>query len=215
MVPKPPVLPRIRPKDHHVADRIGAVRAARLFSNVVSPPVMFAVVGLVISLYSRPFVEALAWAAIFGFFVSLAPILFVLHLLRTGRIHELHMSNTGERTLPYAVAMLGSLIVFGLVALLQGPDLLRCLTLLNITSLLAVGLINHFWLISFHSMGAAAMSMVLGQVFGPAVAIALLPLIAVVVAVRLYLRRHTVAQVVAGLLLGVASVLLLVSFGCF
>jgi membrane-associated phospholipid phosphatase len=172
-------------------------------------------VGLVISLYSRPFVEALAWAAIFGFFVSLAPILFVLYLLRTGKIHELHMSNTGERTLPYAIAVLGSLIVFGLAVLLQGPDLLRCLTLLNITSLLAVGLINHFWLISFHSMGVAAMSMVLGQVFGPAVAIALLPLIAVVVAVRLYLRRHTVAQVVAGLLLGVASVLLLVSVGCF
>jgi membrane-associated phospholipid phosphatase len=215
LVRKPPVIPRIRPRDHHVADRIGTVRAARLFSNIVSPPVMFAVVGLVVSLHSRPLVEALAWAAIFGFFVSLAPILFVLHLLRTGKIHELHMSNTGERTLPYVVAALGSLIVFGLVVLLEGPELLRCLTLLNLTSLAAIGVINHFWLVSFHSMGAAAMSLVLGRIFGPGVGIALIPLIAVVVAVRLYLRRHTVAQVIAGLLLGAASVLLLISFGCF
>ena len=70
-----------RPRDHHVADRIGGVRAARLFSNIVSPPVMFAVVGLVVALTSVPFWQALSWAAIFGFFVSLAPILFVLYLL--------------------------------------------------------------------------------------------------------------------------------------
>lgn len=212
---KPPLLPRIRPRDHHVADRIGAVGAARLFSNVVSPPVMFAVVGLIVSLYSRPFFEAIAWAALFGFFVSLAPILFVLYLLRTGKILELHMSNTGERTLPYAVAILGSLVVFGIVGLFQGPELLRCLTLLNLVSLTLVGIINHYWLVSFHSMGAAAMSMVLGRIFGPTVGIGLIPLVGLVVAVRLYLRRHTVVQVVGGLALGVASVLLLVALGCF
>lgn len=176
---------------------------------------MFAIVGLAVSLHTRPFVEALIWGAVFGFFVSLAPILFVLYLLRAGRIHELHMSNTGERTLPYAVAILGSLIVFGLVVLLQGPELLRCLTLLNMTSLVAIGAINHYWLVSFHTMAAAAMSLVLGLIFGPLVATALIPLIAAVIAVRLYLRRHTVAQIIAGLLLGVSSVLLLVALGCF
>lgn len=214
-VRKPPIIPRLRPRDHHAADRIGAVRAARLFSNIVSPPVMFAVVGLVVSLYTRPLVEALAWAAIFGFFVSLAPILFVLYLLRNGRIHELHMSNTGERTLPYAVAVLGSLVVFALIVLLQGPELLRCLTLFNLTSLAAIGVINHFWLVSFHAMGAAAMTLVLGRIFGLPVGLALIPLVAAVVAVRLYLRRHTVAQVIAGLLLGAGCVLLLISLGCF
>lgn len=204
-----------QPKDHDVADRIGGVRVARLFSNVVSPPVMFAVVGLLAALASRPFWAALAWAAVFGFFVSLAPILFVLYLLRTGRIVELHMSNTSERNLPYLVAILGSLIVWGLVVLLDGPELIRCLTQLNIVSLATVAIISRFWLISFHSMAAAAMSLVLGLIFEPVVGIALIPLIGVVVAVRLYLRRHTVAQVIAGVLLGVGCVLFVVTLGCF
>ncbi|NLF78592.1 MAG: phosphatase PAP2 family protein [Chloroflexi bacterium] len=204
-----------RPRDHHVADRIGGVRAARLFSNIVSPPVMFAVVGLVVTLTSVPFWQALAWAAVFGFFVSLAPILFVLYLLRTGRVVELHMSNTSERNLPYLVAILGSLVVWGLIALLDGPKLLRCLTQLNIVSLAAIAVVNRFWLISFHAMAAAAMSLVLGLIFGPLAGIVLIPLIGVVVAVRLYLRRHTVAQVIAGMLLGVGCVLFMVRLGCF
>jgi membrane-associated phospholipid phosphatase len=209
------LMTRLRPKDHHVADRIGGVRAARLFSNIVSPPVMFAVVGLAVALHSAPFWEALAWATIFGFFVSLAPILFVLHLLRTGRVAELHMSNTAERTLPYAVAILGSLIVWGLVSLLRGPELIRCLTQLNIVSLVSIGIINRYWLISFHSMAAAAMSLVMGLIFGLLVGILLIPLIGLVAAVRLYLRRHTVAQIIAGMALGIGSVLLMVSLGCF
>lgn len=204
-----------RPRDHHVADRIGGVRAARLFSNIVSPPVMFAVVGLVVALASEPFWQALAWAAVFGFFVSLAPILFVLYLLRIGRVVELHMSNTSERNLPYLVAILGSLIVWALVALLKGPELIGCLTQLNMVSLAAIAIINRFWLISFHSMAASAMSLVLGLVFGPLAGIVLLPLIGVVVAVRLYLRRHTVAQVIAGMALGVGCVLFMVGLGCF
>ena len=204
-----------RPKDHHAADRIGGVRTARLFSNIISPPVMFAVVGLVVALYSAPFWQALAWAAVFGFFVSLAPILFVLHLLRTGRVAELHMTNTSERNLPYLVAILGSLVVWALLALLEGPELIRCLTQLNIVSLATIAVINRFWLISFHAMAAAAMSLVLGLIFGPLVGILLVPLIGVVVAVRLYLRRHTVAQVIAGMFLGIGCVLFMVRLGCF
>ena len=69
------------PRDWHESDRTGVTRAARLFSNIVSPPVIFAVMGLTLSLYSLPLAQALAWAAIYGLFVSLLPILFVLYLL--------------------------------------------------------------------------------------------------------------------------------------
>jgi hypothetical protein len=94
----------LKPRDHHAVDRVGMVRVARHFSNVVSPPVMFAVLGLTLALHVLPVLPALLWAAVYGFFVSLAPILFVLYLLRTGRIAELHMSDTRERHLPYLVA---------------------------------------------------------------------------------------------------------------
>lgn len=204
-----------RPRDHHAADHVGAVRVARVVSNVVSPPVMFAALGLALALRASPPVPALAWAALYGFFVSLAPILFVLYLLRTSRIVELHMSDTRERRLPYLVAMLGSLTVIALLLALEGPPLLVCLALFNLVALFLIGLINLRWLISFHTMAVMAMDTIVALVYGPLVGLALSPLVALVVAVRLYLRRHTMGQVLAGLLLGAGSVLLLHRLGCF
>jgi membrane-associated phospholipid phosphatase len=204
-----------KPRDHYIVDRVGVVRTARLFSNIVSPPVMFAVLGLALALHQLPVLPALAWSAVYGFFASLAPILFVLYLLRTGRVAELHMSNTTERHLPYLVAVLGSALVYGLISAFSGPQLLRCLSLLNMVTLVLLGVINTMWLISFHTTAAMAMVTVVALVFGTVAGALLLPVVGLVVTVRLYLRRHTVAQVLGGLLMGVGAVYIATLFGCF
>lgn len=203
------------PLDHHVTNRTGVVRTARLFSNLISPPVMFAVLGLAIAWYELPFWPGLAWAAVYGFFVSLAPILFVLYLLRSGRIAELHMSNTAERHLPYLVALGSAAVMYGILLLSDGPGLLRCLTLFNLIELAALGIINITWLISIHTTGIMAAMLIVGLVFGWPASLIVLPFVIVVSAVRLFLRRHTPGQVLAGLGLGVFSVFGLTLLGCF
>lgn len=205
-----------KPRDHHIVDRVGLVRAARLFSNVVSPPVMFAVLGLALALHAADTIWAgLAWAAVYGFFVALAPILFVLQLLQRGRIVELHMSDTRERHLPYLVAVLMSLLVLALILLLDGPALLFCLSLFNVITLVVLGIVNVRWLVSFHATAVSAFVTIVGLVFGPVTGLLLSPVVPLVVMVRLYLRRHTVAQMIGGLLLGTGSVLVLWRLGCF
>jgi membrane-associated phospholipid phosphatase len=203
------------PLDTHAANRIGAVRAARLFSNIVSPPVMFALLGLAIALRELPFWPALAWASVYGFFVSLAPILVVLYLLRSGRIAELHMSNTSERHLPYLSAFAFAALTFALVTLYRGPELMRCLALFNALELAALGLINVAWLISIHATGVMATMLIVGLVFGWPYALLVLPFVVAICWVRLYLKRHSPGQVLAGLGLGVLSVFSLTLFGCF
>lgn len=204
------------PRDTHRADRIGMVRLARIFSNVVSPPVMFAIIGFVFAWHELPFWPGLAWAVTYGLLVSLLPILFIFYLLKTGHIAELHMSNTNERHLPYVSAVFATLIALGLVSYLQGPELLRCLTLFNLIELVALGIINIFWLISLHATGIMATMVLVGLVFGWQISfVAVFPFVILVCAVRLYLKRHTPAQVVAGLALGAGSVLSLTWVGCF
>ena len=203
------------PRDWHASDRTGLTRAARLFSNIVSPPVIFAVMGLVLSLYSLPLAQALTWAAVYGLFVSLLPILFVLWLLSTGRVAELHMSDTGERQLPYEVAVVCAIVFLIIVRLAGGPELLRCLGIFNVIALSALALINTRWLISFHATAVAAAWTIVGLVFGWQASLLVLPLVAIVVVVRLYLKRHSVEQVIAGLALGVGSVWALTLIGCF
>ncbi len=203
------------PKDHSAESTIGSVRTARIFSNIISPPVMFAGLGLTLSWRDLPFWPGLLWAAIFGFWVSLMPILFVVYRLRAGKISDLHMNTTQERRLPYLVSVFGALVALTIVRLFDGPDLLLCLSVFSVIELSILGLINDFWKISIHAASISATAVIVGLVYGLGVGLLLLPLVLLVTWLRLYLRRHTVTQVGAGLALGVTAPLLLTQFGCF
>jgi membrane-associated phospholipid phosphatase len=202
------------PRDYSAAQTVGAIRLARIFSNIVSPPVIFAVLGLALAWRELTLWPGFLWAAVFGFFVSLAPILFVVYSLRTGRITDLHMNTRRERRLPYIVSVAGAAVALALLRLFDGPELLVCLALLTMLELTVLGIINDFWLISIHTTSVSAAALLSWQVFGPRGGLLVLPLVVLVSAARLFLKRHTPAQVAAGLLLGAFSVWVLDSTGC-
>lgn len=191
------------------------VRVARILSNIISPPIMFAVAGLALGVYERPVWPGLFWGLAYGVLVTLAPILIVLFLLRTGRISELHMSSTSERHIPYLSSVILGLVAYGFLLLFNGPELLRCLALLGMITLGALGVINTKWLISIHATAAAVTWIVITLVFGWQVGLIVLPLVILICWIRLYLKRHTPAQVLAGVALGISIPLLLRYFGCF
>lgn len=204
------------PKDFHERNRIGLIGLARTFSNVVSPPTMFAVFGLALCLKVLPVGPAFVWGGAYGLLLSLAPILYVVYLLRTGRIAELHMSNTEERFLPYLAAVVCALIMIVLLVLFDGPELLRCLTIFNAIELSALALITTRYLISMHSAATTAITVLVMAIWGLWWGIVVgLPLIALVAAARLYLRRHTVDQIVSGWILGAGIIYVMFPFGCF
>ena len=203
------------PRDIDPDNTVGGVRAARLFSNIVSPPVIFAALGLALSLKELPSLLGFLWAVLFGFWVSLAPILVVVFMLRTGRIHDLHMSSTEDRRIPYTSSIVASAVALTLIALFDGPLLLLCLALFSLIVLAALAIITRFWLISIHAASVVAAMIISGLLFGIGAAVLLIPLVAAVSYVRLYLRRHTISQVLAGVGLGIATVWFLTLFGCF
>lgn len=203
------------PKDTHEADRVGMVRAGRILSNVISPPVMFALIGLALGVYERPFWPGLAWGFVFGLMVALVPLLVILYLMRIGRISELHMSNTSERHIPYLTSVITGMLTFVIITVFDGPVLLRCLSILSTITLGALGLINTKWLISIHATAAAATWLIATLIFGWVVGLIFLPFLVLISWVRLYLKRHTPAQVLAGIALGFSTVLLMRMLGCF
>jgi membrane-associated phospholipid phosphatase len=203
------------PRDRHEADRVGSVKVARHLSNIISPPIMFAAVGLALGIYERPIRPGLIWGLVYGLIVTMIPMAVVFVFLRTGRIGDLHMSHTSERHIPYLVAVGAGALAFAVIRLLNGPVLLQCLAVLNIITLGALGLINTQWLISIHATAAAATWLIATLIFGPVVGLVLLPLVVLICYIRLYLKRHTLAQVLAGIALGLTVVLVLRAFGCF
>ena len=191
-----------------------AVRLARIYSNVISPPIVTAVLGFVIALADTASLwPGLAWGAVYGILLCGIPMIFVAYLLKTGRVSDLHLRNKGERHIPYLLTLVGALVGLFLVVLFDGPPLLFSLLICNMIGLAALGSINVYWLISNHAASVILFVTFAGFVFGPSVTLALLPLVILTLAARLILKRHTIAQLLAGLIVGAAPVLVLAGMG--
>ena len=202
-----------RPQDLNLTSSLAAGRFARIFSNVVSPPSVLALLGLVVALTTLPFWPGLAWAAVHGFLISLVPLGVIVYLLKTGRVGDLHMRNKNERHTPYLVGLTCAVLALSVASGFGAPKLLRSLIACNIIALATLGFINVYWLISSHSASIMLATLFVGFVFGVKAGIALIPLIGLTIFARLVLRRHTVPQLVAGLFAGAAPVLILAYFG--
>ena len=196
------------------AESTGLTKQIRLFTHIVSPPVIFALLGFAVAWAQRPFWNGLLWGTIYGLLISLAPILYVLWLLKTGQVGDIDMTKE-ERRRPYLVAVLCAMVAAGIVYFGGGPLYLLHLTLLNIIALAAMGAINMVWQISNHATAIVAAMWVMGAIYDRWVAALILPLVILVSFARIYLRRHTPSQIVAGLALGSLSVLSLLLTGCF
>jgi membrane-associated phospholipid phosphatase len=180
------------------------VKLARVLSNVISPPTMFAATGLALGVRERGWWPGFGWGALYALIISLTPMLVILYLLRTGRIGDLHMSATRERHIPYLTAAASGALVYALLTLLNGPALLRCLAIFNVVTLSALALINSRWLISIHATRRASTWLIsLPLVLVRRSGCGVLPVAVLICYVRLYLKRHTPAQVLAGAALGV------------
>lgn len=204
-----------RPQNWDTTAPLATARFACVFSNVVSPPSISAFLGLAVARVSLPFWPGLIWAAVYGFFISLVPLAVVVYLLKTGRIGDLHMRNKGERHTPYLVGLMGAVVSLIVASIFDAPQLLRSLIVCNIMGLAILGFVNIYWLISSHTASMMLATLFASFVFGARAGVMLVPLVGLTLLARLVLRRHTLPQLVAGLLAGAAPVLILAYLGYF
>jgi hypothetical protein len=186
------------------------VTAARRVSDILSPPLVFAVFGAILAITSQPNLSGLLWAVYYGFLISLLPLFSVIYLVRTGQAKDIHISDQRQRRIPYLFSIFGAVLVYITVRLFPGPPLLGSLAAGNIIGLSALALINQVWLISNHTASITMVTVFTGLVFGGMAALVLVPLVVVVFLARWFLRRHTLSQLVAGVLVGGASAWVLV-----
>ena len=122
--------------------------------------------------------------------------------VRSGRWSDADVSVRAERSRFYPPAIL--LSIGGIVALLvlRAPGFILQGALITLGLLLIAALINRFLKISLHSMFAFYCAVILLRINFPIGAVAL-GLAMLVAWSRVYLRRHALPDVVAGIVLGV------------
>ena len=141
------------------------------------------------------------------FFTSLGPMLYVFWLYGTDRISDLDMSVRHERE-----SVLGAFVVFYLLGtlvlwMLRSPILMIASMAAYTLSTLIVQYITRYWKISTHALGITAPLVALTLLYGQQT-LPFLILIPMVCWARVYLKAHTLMQVIAGSFLALGSTIL-------
>ncbi|QPC82678.1 hypothetical protein G4Y79_23835 [Phototrophicus methaneseepsis] len=189
-----------------------SVSWARVVSDVISPPVVWAIVGLMVGMrYTDSLAEGLFWAAEFGLLICLLPIVYVGFMVWRGKIGDIHMKQRKERFIPMLITVGCAFLALSLAIQLTAPPVFVLLTFIALVQTVLMLSITLFWQISMHMMSITAATVAVSTLFSSGLGLMLIPVIALVAAARLELKRHTPAQVLAGTLMGglVPTVILL------
>ena len=114
---------------------------------------------------------------------------------------EIDMPHKEDRLYPLLWILLSYLLGVTFLFIISAPPVITVLMFCYFSNTLVVLLISLFWKISIHAVGVAGPVAFLIYVFGYPGLIFLL-LIPLIMWSRLYLKRHTFGQVIAGSVLG-------------
>ena len=174
---------------------------ARWVSQIGSPPIMTVLTVLLIAAIPdlpRP----LYWATYFGLLVICLPSLYVLGLLKQGKIADIQMPHRHERVGPFLVSTIVSFFIYGAFVIQEAPYPFILLALANLIQTVLYLIVNLYWKISVHANMAVVVAIV-GTAIGGGIAFPLWLLVPLICWARLYSQRHTIGEVIAGIIVGI------------
>ena len=180
---------------------------ARILSTVFNP-FLTALALYVILAHARATDTFSFWWLLFlsTFFTSLGPMLYIFWLYATDRISDLDMSIREEREKVFGIFVIFYLIGTFALWVTHAPTLLIAAMAGYTLATIIVQYITRYWKISTHALGITAPLAALTLLYGRQ-PLPFLVLIPMVCWARVYLKAHTVMQVIAGAALGTACVM--------
>ena len=179
---------------------------ARRLSSTLTPPLCAAAAAVAAAAHGGT-AAAWGWAALLIAVGVLPPTGYVLFLRRSGRLSDLHMNVREERRRPLAGAVAASAAALGLLWAGGAGSLITLVAAVQTAQALLFLGVTLRWKISAHCAGCTGLAVVCWWLYG-AGALALFALVPLVAWSRVFLRRHTLGQTVAGTAAGCALWLL-------
>ena len=166
-------------------------------SHILSPPLLALMGGIMCAFYVG---DAWSWTAVHFLFSVFIPTGYIIWLVKTGQVTDLHLRLRHQRTKPSLVMIAGSILTWLILWQTDAPHLFLLFIAAQTIQGFVFFIITLYWQISIHSASAAVISVLASWIYGAmAVPLLLIPLIAWS---RVRLGRHTIAQTIAGAALG-------------
>lgn len=176
-------------------------RVARISTEVAQPPLVLSLLLILAAVRDGGGFAALIPGLVAAVTICLAPLLVVVILARRGKLTDHHVGDKKQRR-PVMLWTLGSALVgCGILTLINTPVTVWALIAGILGGILALIIVSPFWKVSGHAMtlgGATISSAMLFGVWSIPFVIAA-PLVCWS---RVYLKDHTLSQVLAGFVTG-------------
>ena len=183
-------------------------RIANLTSNVLHPFLLILALILLLSFTATSgMLDAVKWTAI-SIAISVLPVLlFVIYLVRSGKVDAVFTNDRQQRTKIYLLAGLCSFASCFILASLGAPSILVTAYSAGLAVVVIFMFINLWWKISLHTALISAAVTIMIMLYGgmATVTVVLVPLTAWS---RIELKYHSLAQAVTGALLAALIVVM-------
>jgi len=182
---------------------------ARVISDLFSPPVL-AVPGLLLGAQFSAVPGVYSYALAYFLVGVLAPVMYVVWLMRIGAITDFHIPDRRDRRGPFLASLGCGVLAVGLLGYLGAPATFIAPVVALLAETLVLFLITLFWQVSIHTATTAGLvTFAIYVIGGEAIPLALL--VPIVAWARVYLERHTITQTIWGTLIGCGCFLLLIA----
>ena len=180
------------------------IRIARYISNILAPVTISGPLVVLVALYHTVnLMSELVYACVTLFFLSFGPLVYILLGVRLGKLSDIGLTQRAERTGPFLFSIASISLGLAILIYIHGPKNLETVLICTGVSAVILMVTTLRWKISVHASSLAGAATMLTALYG----IIVLPTFLLLVIVswsRVVLRRHTVAQVVVGSLVGIA-----------
>jgi membrane-associated phospholipid phosphatase len=179
------------------------LRLARVVTEVLSPAVIVVALPLAVAWQATGYELAptLGWGLLVALFYSVIPMVIMVRGARRGRWDGHWVRERERRMVPFLLCLVSTTV--GLVIMLVGgaPRAVIALSWSMIATLVVVLAITRWWKVSVHATVAGGAVATVVLLYGPWYLLLILGVVLVAWS-RVMVEDHTVAQVVAGALLG-------------
>ena len=181
-----------------------SVKIARVISILLSPVVISVPFIMLAALYhASNRRSALLFALLALFFLTVGPMTYIGIGVLLGKFTDVDVSVRSQRFGPFIFILISAMLSLFVIRWLHGPRELQLMIVVTVILGLVMTLITLWWKISIHASSMAAALTFLIALYGTIIFPGVLLLVAVCWS-RVVLKRHTLAQVIAGSLLSSA-----------
>ena len=171
---------------------------AHWVSQIGSPPIISILTVLLVAMITP---SPLYWVTLYTVPIILFPSLYVFTLFKLGKLQDVHMPHRQDRIIPLLISVIVSIFVYIWFILNQAPYSFILLATANVIQTILYFAVNLHWKISVHAAMSIAVAIIAWSIWGT-IATPLWLAVPLICWARIYTQRHTVGEVIAGIIAG-------------